>query len=94
MTEQQLKKIIEKSTPQIQKVIAIEELSELQKEITKDLRGKCNKEHILEEMADVYIMVGQLMIMYGIDSISFNITVDEKIERTMKRLGIEKNGQN
>ena len=49
----------------LQKIVAIEELSELQKEITKDLRGNANDEHIAEEMADVEIMLDQLKIMYG-----------------------------
>jgi len=48
----------------LQKIVAIEELSELQKEITKDLRGNANDEHIAEEMADVEIMLEQLKIMY------------------------------
>lgn len=94
MTEQQLKKIIDKSTPQIQKVIAIEELSELQKEITKDLRGEGSKEHIGEEIADCLIMINQLINMYDIDKISLEVIIDEKIERTMKRLGIKENEKN
>lgn len=48
----------------LQKIVAIEELSELQKEITKDLRGNANDEHIAEGMADVEIMLEQLKIMY------------------------------
>ena len=48
----------------LQKIVAIEELSELQKELTKDLRGNANDEHIAEEMADVEIMLEQLKIMY------------------------------
>ncbi|HPW95916.1 MAG TPA: hypothetical protein PK557_02960 [Paludibacteraceae bacterium] len=51
----------------LQKIVAIEELSELQKELTKDLRGNANDEHIAEEMADVEIMLEQLKIMYGND---------------------------
>lgn len=90
MTEQQLKKIIDKSTPQIQKVIAIEELSELQKEIAKDLRGKGNKENIIEEIADCIIMIEQLKIMYDISDKEIYDVVEEKLERTIKRLGVEK----
>jgi hypothetical protein len=51
----------------LQKIVAIEELSELQKELTKDLRGNANDEHIAEEMADVEIMLEQLKIMYDND---------------------------
>jgi hypothetical protein len=47
-----------------QKIVAIEELAELQKELTKDLRGKVNRE-IIEEITDVEIMLAQLKIIYG-----------------------------
>lgn len=84
-----INRILQASNYNVQKVIAIEELSELQKEITKDLRGKGNKEHIAEEIADVYIMLSQLTMMYDIDNISINVIIDSKIERTMERLGIK-----
>ena len=49
-----------------QSIVAIEELSELQKELTKLLRGECENpiDHISEEMADVYIMLEQLKILF------------------------------
>lgn len=50
-----------------QTIVAIEELSELQKELCKRLRGsKTNVEHIAEEIADVYIMLAQLVQMLDI----------------------------
>lgn len=49
-------------TSQIQ--VAIEEMSELTKELCKDLRGEPDLEHIVEEMADVQIMLDQLRIIY------------------------------
>lgn len=48
-----------------QLVVAIEELSELQKEITKHLRNETNINHISEEIADVEIMLEQLKIYFG-----------------------------
>lgn len=50
-----------------QSVVAIEEMTELQKEITKALRGRDNKAEMTEEIADVYIMLTQIERMYGID---------------------------
>lgn len=50
-----------------QLIVAIEEMSELTKELTKFLRGNTgnvNREHIAEEMADVYIMLEQLLIIF------------------------------
>lgn len=49
-----------------QVVVAIEELSELQKELCKMLRGKQDTEHIAEEIADVQIMLAQMQEMLGI----------------------------
>lgn len=47
-----------------QMVVAIEELSELVKELTKNLRGENNEGHIAEEIADVHIMLDQLELMF------------------------------
>ena len=48
-------------------IVAIEELSELQKELTKSLRDKIDKEHLTEEIADVKIMLEQVIDYYSID---------------------------
>ena len=47
-----------------QLVVACEEMSERQKEITKALRGCGNVWHIAEEIADVEIMLEQLKEIY------------------------------
>ena len=65
-----------------QSVVAIEELSELTKEITKQLRGKGNADHLIEEIADVEIMLGQLKMMYDI----YDGDVDEYKKRKIERL--------
>lgn len=49
---------------EIQQVIAIEELSELQKELCKSLRSGADRQHISEEIADVQIMLEQMMMLY------------------------------
>lgn len=49
---------------EIQRVVAIEELSELQKELCKSLRGQTDRQHSAEEIADVQIMLEQMMILY------------------------------
>lgn len=48
-----------------QVIVAIEELSELQKELTKWLRGRGKHENMMEEMADVSIMLNQLELIFG-----------------------------
>jgi NTP pyrophosphatase (non-canonical NTP hydrolase) len=66
--------------------MAIEEMSELTKEICKFKRNeKCSRyeslDALAEEMADVIIMIEQLKIIF-----SNNFTVDVWVNRKMKRL--------
>lgn len=49
-----------------QKIMAIEEMSELIKELTKELRDRGDISHIAEEVADVEIMLSQLKLLYNI----------------------------
>lgn len=85
-------KIIENAVktygPLMQMVVTIEELSELQKELTKCIRNGDLEQHTLvmnpalaEEMADVEIMLMQLYYMAGNEK-----TVDEIAESKLKRL--------
>lgn len=68
-------------------VVAIEEMSELSKELCKTLRGKNdNKEQIEEELADVVIMLEQMKMYYGIDTNKLNEVIDSKLARTKERL--------
>ena len=78
-------KLIEKYKDK-QLIVAIEELSELQKELCKTLRGNINKENIIEELADVYIMLDQIKIYFSITSNEAEEMIDKKIERTKERL--------
>ena len=52
-----LEKAIETFGPEHQQLVAIEEMSELQKELCKRYRGFENHEHIAEEIADVEIVL-------------------------------------
>ena len=78
-------KLIEKYKDK-QLIVAIEELSELQKELCRALRGKPNKEDIIEELADVLIMLDQLKIYFKIEDDEIRDIIDQKIERTKERL--------
>lgn len=49
----------------LQIVVMMEEMSELQKELCKDLRGRGSFEHIAEEIADVEIMLEQMKMLFG-----------------------------
>ena len=52
---------------QKQMIVAVEELSECQKEICKILRGGENFSHLAEEIADVLIMMEQMALIFGLE---------------------------
>lgn len=81
-----IQKAIETYGADLQKQVAIEEMSELTKEICKGFRGKANKENIIEGIADVQIMLYQLMAMYNISDTELAITLGLKITRLDERL--------
>lgn len=84
----ELKNIIEIGGITKQKTIAIEELSELIKELTKDLRGIANDNNITEEISDCIIIIIQLLIIYDIKLEELYEFIEYKINRTKERLGI------
>lgn len=65
MNKEILERAINIYGPGAQKVIAIEECSELIKEICKKDRGMYNKLHMAEEIADLEIMLVQLGMIHG-----------------------------
>ena len=85
-----LKPIINVCGEKAQIIQAIEELSELQKALCKFLKANTyeNRENIEEEMADVQIMLDQLMIIFDNEK-PIQTWVARKITRTYQRLGIE-----
>ena len=66
-------------------VMVMEEMSELQKELCKHARGKDNQLSIAEEIADVLIMLDQMMILHDCESIVAQYK-QEKLERLEERL--------
>lgn len=66
---------------QNQLVVALEELSECQKEICKFLRGYGNAGHLAEEVADSLIMLEQVIYIFGLDEM-----VDQEVDRKVQRL--------
>lgn len=51
----------------MQLIVAVEEMSEVQKEITKALRGNLDRMHLAEEVADATIMLEQLRQIFDIN---------------------------
>lgn len=79
-----------------QSLVAMEELSELQKAIsklvrnpeekTKPLEYKGLRNNLIEEMADVIICMDQLKEFYGIDHSEIQSIIDSKQARQRRRL--------
>jgi len=84
------KEIYEKALKQwgkpMQVVMAIEEMSELTKELTKNLRGKENIIQVCEEIADVEIMLEQLKVIFDTVQWKDGKTVELAKETKLKRL--------
>lgn len=66
--------------PRHQTMMVLEEMSELAKELCKAFRGLGNVEHIAEEIADVQIMLEQMIILHQCRGLVERIR-DEKVKR-------------
>lgn len=84
-------------------ILLIEELSELTKAVTKWNRVKQEslsvkideataRDNIVEEMADVLIMIKQVQMLLGIDDLEIETVRTTKIARTMELIGGQENG--
>lgn len=80
-----IKTLLENQSVDVNKMIAVEELSELQKEICKDLRDFDRREEIKEEMADVYICLQLLKEIYNFDDEELEEEYKRKMDRNIKR---------
>ena len=81
-------KAIQKFGAEHQKMMAIEEMSELMQAISKHNRNPSEKTrmNLLEEIADVSIMCAQLMCIYGITDKDLDKMLDIKLEKLEKLL--------
>lgn len=76
---------LEKWGEQSQTMMAVEEMSELTKEICKLYRGKHDMDALAEEIADVTIMLEQLRLIYGINDL-VRAHMDAKVLRLQARV--------
>lgn len=72
----------------MQTVMVFEEMAELQKELCKSLRGKNNRGYIAEEIADVRIMLDQMVILHDCAE-DVNVWRKVKLGRLEKRLSAQ-----
>lgn len=78
-------KAIARNGVMLQAIVALEELSEAQKEICKLLREEGNVEHLAEEIADATIMLEQLRLMFNINEDVCRY-MDAKVLRLEKKI--------
>ena len=69
-----------------QLIITIEELNELSQQITKVLRGKYDKVHLLEEFVDVFLTLGSLKEVLNISDKEIRIASSVKYYRLKEEL--------
>ena len=86
MLEELTNELLEKKGFTNQTIIAIEELSELQKELCKALRDKLNINNLIEEIADVEIMLFQIKKIFNIKKEQIDCVKIKNIERTKNKL--------
>ena len=69
-----------------QMIVAIEELSEAQKEICKIVRGDADFSHLAEEIADATIMLEQLRLIFNVNDQVCDY-MDAKVRRLAEKVG-------
>lgn len=79
---------------------AVSELSELLQVLTRrpaqrgdkweEEHGKTWRESLLDEIADTYIMLEQLLMLHNINKIEVDEEIDYKLERQLDRIKTEK----
>ena len=92
MDENKIEEILRHYTPEQQTVKAIEELAELQTELARILNKQGNEETLKGELADAYIMILQMMIIYDIDPEELESEMEYKLDRQIQRIRKEKTG--
>lgn len=78
---------LEKWGADAQTLMVFEEMAELQKELCKNARGKDNRGSIAEEIADVQIMLEQMIVLHDCRAMVRTYKT-AKIKRLQERLGI------
>ena len=88
MTQEEIyKQAIAQYGVEPQRKMAIEEMAELTNALMKFDRGRNTVDDIIEEIADVTIMMSQLAIIYGQKAVQLQI--DYKTQRLARRLNKE-----
>lgn len=87
----QLKQFNEEAYELIEAIIAKEIM--YQSSDTTNSMDKFNLEHIVEEIADCYIMLNQFQLYYGIENKQIEETMKFKVDRQLERIKNEKDNE-
>ena len=82
--EKFVKYIMDKNGKNYQFAIAMEEMSELIKELSKNIRGENNRNEIAEEAADVFMCLKEIFCFFDIDELEIQQILHQKIEKYYK----------
>ena len=82
--EKFVKYIMDKNGKNYQFTIAMEEMSELIKELSKNIRGENNRNEITEEAADVFMCLKEIFCFCDIDELEIQQILHQKIEKYYK----------
>lgn len=87
-----VKRSIEHYGKDLQSTVCMEECAELIQAISKEKRGKSDKDHLSEEIADVLICIEMLRQIYNITEDEIYYWVINKQERIIRRIEKDKGG--
>ena len=79
-------KVVNEYGSDIQSTICMEECAELIQAISKMKRGNDNRDNLIEEMADVLIVLSQLRVIYGVTDDEIIEWLDGKQDRQRRLL--------
>lgn len=84
--QQYIKEMIDTLGKETTLVIAMEELAELQQQVSKLYRGKGNIENLTEEIADVCICIDLITKVSGVKEEQLESWINKKMERNHLRI--------
>lgn len=75
--------------PTLKKVIAMEEMGELIQQLSKNIREEGKRRDLIEEMADVLLMLRTVQLAEDISDEAIQLIIDDKTKRQqMRDLGL------
>lgn len=89
MTKENLLFLLDSKEKTENLVICSEELAELIKEISKSIRGHKNTKNLIEEVADVTIVLEMLKLIFDINDDVLEKEINRKMKRNLVRAGAD-----